>query len=58
MFEDKMFFKLIWHHTLGAKGVWTVGGINDVGGGSAPFLNGSGGLGMPSAENSGNPGAR
>ena len=50
--------KLNWVHTLGAKGVWTVGGINDVGGGSAPFLNGSGGLGMPSAENSGNPGAR
>ena len=50
--------KLNWVHTLGAKGVWTVGGINDVGGGRAPFLNGSGGLGIPSAENSGNPGAR
>ena len=46
--------------TLGAKGGCKAGGINDVGGGPiAPFLNGSGGLCIPSAENSGGkPGAR
>ena len=44
--------------TLGVKGVCKAGGINDVAGGIAPFLNGSGGLGSPRAENSGKPGAR
>ena len=49
---------IIGFYTLGASGAWTAGGINDVGGGKAPFRNGSGGLGIPSADSSGKPGAR
>ena len=49
---------IIGYYTLGAKGAWTAGGINDVGGGKEPFRNGSGGLGIPSADSSGKPGAR
>ena len=44
--------------TLGVKGVCKAGGMNDVGGGTAPLRKGSGGLGIPRAENSGKPGAR
>ena len=44
--------------TFGGNGVCSEGGMKEVGGGTAPFLKASGGLGMPRFEYSGKPGAR